>query len=93
MGWNKRCPPQSCLAGVGDPLVEVAVVGEADPRWGETPVAYLVAPEGVDEAELEADLLEWCETQLAKFKRPRRWVFRSELPKTALGKVKKHELG
>lgn len=80
------------ILGLHPLVVEVAVVGEPDPRWGEMPVAYLVATGGTDHAEVEADLLEWCETQLAKFKRPRRWVFRSELPKTALGKVKKHEL-
>ncbi|MCP5029011.1 MAG: long-chain fatty acid--CoA ligase [Actinomycetia bacterium] len=80
------------ILGLHPHVVEVAVVGEPDPRWGEMPVAYLVATAGVDEAAVQSDLLEWCETQLAKFKRPRRWVFRSDLPKTALGKVKKHEL-
>ena len=80
------------ILGAHPLVVEVAVVGEPDPRWGERPVAYLVAAAEADHAEVERDLLEWCETQLARFKRPRRWVFRDELPKTALGKVKKHEL-
>ena len=80
------------ILGLHPLVVEVAVVGEPDPRWGEMPVAYLVASPGATEAEVEAELLDWCQTQLASFKRPRRWVFRSELPKTALGKVRKHEL-
>lgn len=71
-------------------IAEVAVVGHPDGRWGEVPVAVVVlAPN----ASLElADLREWCDGQLARFKQPRRLRIVDALPRTALGKVKKHEL-
>jgi 2-furoate---CoA ligase len=69
------------------PLVrDVAVVGEPDERWGERVVAFVV-PGAVA---LTADTLdEHCREcpDLANFKRPRKIVFVSEIPKTASGKV------
>jgi acyl-CoA synthetase (AMP-forming)/AMP-acid ligase II len=71
-------------------ICEVAVIGVKDDRWGEVPVAVVVLSDG---ATLElADLSEWCEGRLARFKQPQGLYFVDELPRTALGKVKKHEL-
>ena len=68
------------------PLVrDVAVVGEPDERWGERVVAFVVPG-----AALTADTLDrHCREcpDLANFKRPRRIVFVSEIPKTASGKI------
>ena len=71
-------------------IAEVAVIGRSDDRWGEIPVAVVVLADG---AELElADLREWCDGRLARFKHPRGLRIVPALPRTALGKVKKHEL-
>jgi 2-furoate---CoA ligase len=69
------------------PLVrDVAVVGEADERWGERVVAFVVPGAST----LTADTLDQhCREcpDLANFKRPRKIVFVSEIPKTASGKI------
>jgi 2-furoate---CoA ligase len=69
------------------PLVrDVAVVGEPDERWGERVVAFVVP----GAAALTADTLDQhCREcpDLANFKRPRKIVFVSEIPKTASGKI------
>ena len=69
------------------PLVrDVAVVGEPDERWGERVVAFVVAKDPT----LTAEVLDrHCivSDQLASFKRPRRFLFVQEIPKTASGKV------
>jgi fatty-acyl-CoA synthase len=71
------------LAGVA----ECAVVGVPDARWGEVPVLAVVPSVGatLDLARLSASF----EGRLARFKHPRRIVLVDELPKTALGKVRK----
>ena len=66
-------------------VVECGVVGRADPRWEEVPVAYVIRR---SEARIEAeDLKAHVELQLARFKVPREIIFVEELPRTALGKV------
>jgi malonyl-CoA/methylmalonyl-CoA synthetase len=67
---------------------EAAVVGVADGRRGELPVAYVVADALIDSAELEAT----CRRMLASFKVPRRFVQVEALPRNAMGKVQKHLL-
>ena len=68
---------------------EVSVVGIPDVRRGEVPVAYVVADAPLDVASLEAR----CRQALASFKVPRHFVQVDALPRTALGKVRKHLLG
>jgi acyl-CoA synthetase (AMP-forming)/AMP-acid ligase II len=71
-------------------VVEVAVVGRPDERWGEVPVAYVVLQE---HAAVSGDeLIEHCRTQLAKFKVPRDVTFVDALPRNPSGKVLKREL-
>ncbi|KAF1050306.1 AMP-binding protein [Xylophilus sp.] len=72
-------------------VAEVAVVGTPDREWGEAVVAVVVRRPGiaeVDEAALDAVCLE----RIARFKRPKRYVFVQELPKNATGKVVKRAL-
>jgi fatty-acyl-CoA synthase len=66
-------------------LAEAAVIGRADPKWQEVPVAYVVRRKGsdVEARALETHLL----TQLARFKVPRDYVFVDALPRNAMGKV------
>ncbi|HEU4787461.1 MAG TPA: AMP-binding protein [Gemmatimonadaceae bacterium] len=67
---------------------EAAVVGVPDELRGEVPIAYIVADDALDPAELEAI----CRSQLASFKIPRAFVRIETLPRTALGKIQKHLL-
>ncbi|MBK9245466.1 MAG: AMP-binding protein [Burkholderiales bacterium] len=69
---------------------EVAVIGVPDADWGEVAVAVVVAQPGAPPPERELDAL--CLQQIARFKRPKRYVFVDELPKNANGKVLKREL-
>ncbi len=71
-------------------VVDAAVVGVPDETWGEIGVAFVVprAKGRLDEAALAAYLGE----RLARFKIPKAFVFVSELPRTAYGKVVKGEL-
>jgi fatty-acyl-CoA synthase len=72
------------------PLIsEAAVVAHPDPKWGETPHAFVTLRAGAVAS--EADLLAWCRDRLAGFKRPRRLTF-CELPKTSTGKIQKSVL-
>jgi malonyl-CoA/methylmalonyl-CoA synthetase len=69
-------------------IAEAAVVGIPDRLRGEIPVAYIVAPQPVDKADLEAR----CRARMASFKVPRDFVVVDKLPRTALGKVQKRLL-
>ena len=66
-----------------------AVVGKADEKWGETPVAYVELKPGREAS--EAELVEHCRNLLARFKCPRTIVF-AEIPKTSTGKIQKFRL-
>ncbi|TCH97990.1 long-chain fatty acid--CoA ligase [Roseococcus sp. SYP-B2431] len=69
-------------------LRECAVIGRADPRWGEVPVAVVVATPEFDEARMAAHF----ERRLARFKHPRGVIRVDALPRTALGKVQVEKL-
>jgi fatty-acyl-CoA synthase len=72
-------------------VLECAVVSAPDAQWGEVPAAWVVVKPGqqLDEAQLR----EFLESRLAKFKMPRRLHFSSDpLPKTGTGKILKREL-
>ena len=69
---------------------EVAVVGTPDPRWGEQVTAVVVLRAGMTATEDE--IIAVTRERLAGFKKPKRVVFRDELPKTVSGKIIKREL-
>ena len=71
-------------------VLEAAVVGIPDERWGETPLAVVVLQQGA-EATAE-EIIAFCRDNLAHFKAPRRVEFADALPRTATGKLKKFEL-
>ncbi|MCV0394928.1 MAG: AMP-binding protein [Rhizobiaceae bacterium] len=71
-------------------IEEVCVVGQRDDEWGEIVVAVIVAADGaqLDETELDSH----CNAHIARFKRPKRYVFANALPKNNYGKVLKRDL-
>jgi fatty-acyl-CoA synthase len=73
--------------GAHPAVAECAAFGLPDARWGEIVAVAVVLHAGAhaDEAELAAFL----QQRLARFKLPRRWIWRDALPKTALGKVQR----
>jgi fatty-acyl-CoA synthase len=74
-------------------VAEYAVVGVADARWGEVPVAVLVrSPDAAGQALSAEAVLAHLQSRIARFKLPRRVVFMDSLPKSALGKVQKPKL-
>jgi fatty-acyl-CoA synthase len=70
-------------------VLAAAVVAQPDPKWGETPCAFVELKPGATAT--EADLIEHCRAHLARFKAPRRVVF-GDLPKTSTGKIQKYVL-
>jgi fatty-acyl-CoA synthase len=71
-------------------VLEAAVIGVADAKWGEVPMAFVVMRRAGEQ--IAEDLQSWCENRLARYKIPRRWHLVRELPKTANGKVQKQLL-
>lgn len=74
-------------------VLEVAVVGKPDERWGEVPLAVVVPREpSVDAVMVRAELAALASVELARFKRPADYVMTESLPRNAAGKVQKHIL-
>lgn len=71
-------------------VLEAAVIGVPDPRWGEAGAAFLLARPG---HEIDADgLRAWCRDRLAGYKIPSTMEVLDDLPRTAAGKVRKPDL-
>ncbi len=70
-------------------VLEAAVVGRPDEKWGETPCAFVSLKEGV--AVSKEELIAFCRDNMARFKVPKTVVF-GDLPKTSTGKVQKFTL-
>jgi fatty-acyl-CoA synthase len=71
-------------------VLEVAVIGIPDEKWGERPKAFVLRKPG---AELnEAELIGYLQTHIARYKVPKAVEFIDELPRTATGKPQKFAL-
>ncbi|MCO5162496.1 MAG: AMP-binding protein [Mesorhizobium sp.] len=71
-------------------VAQVSVVGQPDREWGEVVIAFVVLEPGHLE---DSDALDrHCIANIARFKRPKRYLYLSDLPKNAYGKVLKTEL-
>ncbi|MGC4365955.1 acyl-CoA synthetase [Hydrogenophaga sp. R2] len=70
-------------------VLAAAVVARPDPKWGETPCAFVELKAGATTR--PEDIVAHCKQHLAGFKVPRAVVF-GELPKTSTGKIQKFEL-
>jgi long-chain acyl-CoA synthetase len=71
-------------------VADAAVVQYPDPYQGESVMAFVVRKEGQEVS--AQDLIDYCRSQIAVFKCPRRIEFVSELPKNNTGKVLRREL-
>ena len=72
-------------------VIEVAVVRKKDTKWGEIPIAFVARR---DDALTKNDLVERCRSELARYKLPKDVLFidASEFPRSASGKIVRHEL-
>jgi len=70
-------------------VLEAAIVGRSDNKWGEIPVAFVVLRQG--KSATAAELIEFVRSRIAHFKAPKEIRF-EELPKTSTGKIQKHVL-
>ena len=78
---------EDVLAAI-DGVAEAAVIGVADERWGEVPVAFVVRAAGVAGSTLdEATVTRAFDGRLGRYKHPKRVVFVAVLPRNAMGKV------
>jgi fatty-acyl-CoA synthase len=71
-------------------VMEAAVVARPDPKWGESPCAFVTLNPGASGV-TEGQLIAWCRERIAHFKLPRTIVF-GPLPKTSTGKIQKFVL-
>jgi len=70
-------------------VLACAVVARPDPKWGETPLAFVELKPGANVT--QADLIAHCKGLLASYKAPKEVRF-EEIPKTATGKIQKFQL-
>ena len=70
-------------------VLEAAVVAKSDEHWGEVPCAFVTLRNNSDTT--ASELIDFCRTQLAKFKTPKHIIF-GDLPKTSTGKIQKFKL-
>jgi fatty-acyl-CoA synthase len=71
-------------------VLEAAVVGVPDEKWGERPKAFVITKAGHELS--EEQLIEYCRSKIARYKAPREVEFVAELPKTSTGKIQKFVL-
>ncbi|MEY4154572.1 MAG: hypothetical protein RLZZ278_1420 [Pseudomonadota bacterium] len=70
-------------------VLACAVVAKPDPKWGETPLAFVEVKSNATVS--QADLIAHCKTLLASYKVPKEIRF-EEIPKTSTGKIQKFQL-
>jgi O-succinylbenzoic acid--CoA ligase len=74
-------------------VTEAGVAGVADAEWGERVVGYVVVDRDVNPARLLNELRDLVRAEIAAFAAPRQIVIVESLPRTALGKVRRDQLG
>ena len=71
-------------------IMSAAVVARPDPKWGETPCAFLELKPGATQPD-DKEVAAFCRERLARFKVPKTFVY-GTLPKTSTGKIQKFTL-
>ncbi len=71
-------------------IEEAAVIGVPDPQWGQQPRAIVMLKK--EEVATPEEIMEYCRSRLAGFKRPRSVVFVDSLPRNPMGKVLRRKL-
>jgi fatty-acyl-CoA synthase len=72
-------------------VLEAAIIGVDDEKWGEVGYAYILARPGHSQPS-EAELVAFCKQRLASYKVPKYFITVEDFPRTAAGKVQKHLL-
>jgi len=72
-------------------ILEAAVLGVADEKWGEVGCAYLL-PQPGETLPSDSELANFCKQRLAAYKVPKYFIRVDDFPRTAAGKVQKHLL-
>ncbi len=70
-------------------VATAAVVAQPDPKWGETPCAFVELRPGATAT--EGEIIAHCQAHLARFKAPKKVIF-GDVPKTSTGKIQKFVL-
>ena len=86
-GENVYTPEVESMVASHPGVLEVAVIGVPDPKWGETIRAIIARRPGTEVT--EDQLIEWCRARMTHFKCPASVVFVDTLPKGGTGKVQK----
>ncbi|MGA9676619.1 MAG: fatty acid--CoA ligase [Mycobacterium sp.] len=84
--WISSVELENCLVGHPD-VHEAAVVGVADERWQERPLAVVVVNEGASVT--PAELRKFLADKVVRWWLPERWTFADEIPRTSVGKYDK----
>ncbi len=71
-------------------IEEAAVIGISDPEWGQQPCGVVVLKKGAEAT--EGEIMEYCRSKLASFKRPQSIIFVDSLPRNQMGKVLRKKL-
>ena len=90
-GENIYCAEVENVLFGHEKIAEAAIIGRADEKWGEVPVAVVVLAPGADDLTL-SELEPYLNENLARFKHPKDLVIIDELPRNAGGKVVKPRL-
>ena len=88
-GFNVYPNEVEGVIGMHPGVVECAAIGIADERCGESVKVFVVRR---DASLTEAELMDWCRQQLTGYKKPKHIEFRSDLPKSNVGKILRREL-
>lgn len=70
---------------------DVAVVGQADPKWGEAVVAVMAIDEGAPHPDID-QVRDFCERHLARYKLPKKVVIVESVPRNSSGKLDKRSI-
>ncbi len=90
-GENVYCAEVENVLAAHPKVLEVALIGVPDAKYGEAPLA-VVAPRDADDPPTAEELAAWCQEKLARYKNPREYSIVGALPRNPSGKVLKTSL-